>query len=175
MKRIGKHHHGNPNKPCPGGKRCPLNTVALTAKEFEALKAIDESEYGDDLLDSVWSFTIVDNSTLNTRSVGGVVASLVKKGFVKCDTGSGDDEASVGMTHAGAKAYIARNGGSKKHYEPELGETAEAIALAAEMPSPFDLAGAFLEGRKPPKRSGSVQAAMDRVNAVLVDINKEDS
>jgi len=31
MKRIGKHHHGNPNEPCPGSNRCPelIEAVAI--------------------------------------------------------------------------------------------------------------------------------------------------
>jgi hypothetical protein len=76
----------------------------LTEKEVKVLKAIDESEYGDGLLDDVWSFTIADNSDLIPASIGGIVGSLVKKGLVVGDTSYDDDY--LGMTEAGVEAYV---------------------------------------------------------------------
>jgi len=97
--------------------------MKLTTKELILLKAIDASEYGDRLLDSVWTFTITDNSDLNPRSVPGIIASLLKKGLVITggSTRSNDDDYNIAMTEAGAKAYLAVVGKSRKSYEAPQG------------------------------------------------------
>jgi translation initiation factor 6 (eIF-6) len=78
--------------------------IKLTQNELEALRAIDKSEYGEHLQDAVWSFTIVDNSSLKTRSVPGIVASLNKKGLVVSSMYE-EGQATVEMTDLGVKTY----------------------------------------------------------------------
>lgn len=114
----------------------------LTPNQFAVLSAIDTSEYGCDLGDAVWTFTIADNCGLSSRSIPGTIGSLIRKGFVKS---CGGPEANIHMTEAGELAYIAANGGvSKKRREakaaaiapapadePDLGETVAAKEIAA--------------------------------------------
>lgn len=107
----------------------------LTEKEFAALEGIDVSEYGDSLLDPVWSFSIVDNSLLPASSIGGVVASLLKKGYVHC-AGEGNG-ACIGMTAAGVREYLRLTEGRCKKWLPTASgrydESAQSALLAAAM------------------------------------------
>lgn len=76
----------------------------FTANELKVLKAIDDSEYGDTLVDGCWSFSVADNSDLKPRSIGGIVSSLVKKGILVAGD-SGTEDAFVAFTRAGAETY----------------------------------------------------------------------
>ncbi len=76
----------------------------LTKNEIAVLTAIDSSEYGDSLQDTVWTFTIAQNSSLTPRSIPGIVASLLKKGLVH--VGESDGEKTIGITDGGVAAYI---------------------------------------------------------------------
>lgn len=77
----------------------------LTDKEFEVLFAIDASEYGDRLQDSVWAFTIADHApSITGKSISGAVASLAKKGYVWTN-GTGSEQ-EIGITDAGVTAYL---------------------------------------------------------------------
>jgi hypothetical protein len=81
----------------------------LTMLELAVLKALDDSEYGEALTDGVWTFSVQDHmpAGVPARSLGGIVASLTKKGFARaCDHGR---DAYIAMTDAGAAAYIAAN------------------------------------------------------------------
>lgn len=82
----------------------------LTAKEIAVLAAIDHSEYGDGITDPVWTFSIADNVDRdvvpNDSSLGGIVASLVKKGLVITDPDSTpEDDHCTGFTDEGVEAY----------------------------------------------------------------------
>lgn len=76
----------------------------LTNNEFEVLQSIDGSEYGENLCDEVWTFTIADNSTLSGKTISGTVSSLVKKNLVQ--VGGTGKEQTIGMTDEGIKAYV---------------------------------------------------------------------
>ena len=87
----------------------------LTMLELAVLKALDDSEYGDALTDGVWTFSVQDHmpAGVPARSLGGIVASLTKKGcVVACDHGR---DAYIAMTNAGAQAYLAANPTARKH------------------------------------------------------------
>jgi len=85
--------------------------IKLTNLEFAVLQAIDRSEYGDVIMDDIWTFSVWDNIDhavcKSARSIPGVVASLLKKGLVRSGAGSGgDDLAWIGMTRDGMNAYL---------------------------------------------------------------------
>ena len=85
----------------------------LTEKESAVLKAIDGSEYGDELTDAIWSWSLWDNIDKevvpNATSIGGIVSSLVKKGLVYV-TDEGTEEAAIEMTEAAAELLIEKVG-----------------------------------------------------------------
>ena len=83
--------------------------VRLTQNELEVLKAIDSSEYGDNLNDPVWSFTIADNSKLEKTSIPGICSSLSKKGLVSC-TEYEENQNTIAITKKGIEAYVAAVG-----------------------------------------------------------------
>ena len=93
--------------------------MKLTPNEFAVLRAIDDSEFGDGLMDAIWTFSIADNVYLNSygdmpkSSIPGIVASLNKKGYLVSQKGERGERDSDGvyMTEAGADAYIEANGG----------------------------------------------------------------
>lgn len=75
----------------------------LTDYEFEIMRAIDKSEYGQSITDDVWTFTLQDNSYLPSTSIPGIVSSLVKKGFVTSQRMGKDS--TIRMTKKGVIAY----------------------------------------------------------------------
>lgn len=87
----------------------------LTANERKVLVGIDASEYGDDLQDSVWLFSVRDRSNVRGLTLSGTVASLVKKGLVKVAGGSrpltsdtnADRDHEIRITDAGVAALTA--------------------------------------------------------------------
>lgn len=101
--------------------------MKLTALELAVLKAIDESEYGGDLTDLIWTFSVDDHlpASIKSTSIPGIVSSLVKKGLVVSSPAFMGDDATIGMTSAGAEAYIAAVGieNVKKYIEPKEGAT----------------------------------------------------
>lgn len=101
----------------------------LTMLELSVLAAIDASEYGDELTNEIWMFSVTDNMEdggATPKQLPGVVSSLVKKGLVKSG-GTGND-AGVHMTDAGAGAYMAAAGLNRK--KPGPGETWESFKAA---------------------------------------------
>ena len=108
--------------------------INVTENEFKVLRAIDESEYGDVLVDAVWSWSITDHTDLPARSIGGIVSSLRKKGLVYCGD-VGTEDAATGMTEAGAERYAhicaARNLRREKarNYDEQPAFLAQARAL----------------------------------------------
>ena len=74
----------------------------LTALEVLALTNMLTSDYGDGDTRTVWDFCATGGA-LTKKSVGGVVASLQRKGFVVC-SGRGQD-ATITITAIGAAAY----------------------------------------------------------------------
>lgn len=87
--------------------------VKLTDKEFKVLKAIDASEYGEYLVDAIWSFSVTRHADLPKRTVPGVCASLSKKGLVRCGNVGGEMD-TIEMTEAGIEAFLKRNGGTSR-------------------------------------------------------------
>lgn len=77
----------------------------ITQLELEVLAAIDFSDYGESITDSVWTFSVVDEcKTVKGKQFSGVVSSLVKKGLVEVDD-SIADESTIQMTSEGIRAY----------------------------------------------------------------------
>lgn len=107
-----------------------METVKLTAMELAALTAIDHSEYGDALDEPIWSFSVTDNidKAIPKKSVPGIVSSLSKKGLVHCSGGGAPistgapDDATIMMSEAGIRAYVAAVGADKvrKSFDPKL-------------------------------------------------------
>lgn len=62
----------------------------LTASEIEVLEAINNSDYGSELGDPIWSWDIADNCpNLVGKQISGVVSSLSQKGLVgSCKDGN---------------------------------------------------------------------------------------
>jgi DNA-binding MarR family transcriptional regulator len=73
----------------------------LTVLEIDVLRACYQNEYhNEDDKPHVWSFSVTDNCYNCTASqVSGVVASLVKKGVVKCQ-GSGSEKTITVVSNA---------------------------------------------------------------------------
>jgi len=88
----------------------------LTDKELAVLTAIDASEYGDNICDAVWAWSIAQNCpTLPATSIGGIVASLQKKKLVTTsDVGTRD--AATAMTDEGARMYAAAVGDKRRKW-----------------------------------------------------------
>lgn len=81
--------------------------MKLTSNELAFLTAIDHSEYGDNLLDDVWAFTIADNSKLKGKTISGTASSLVKKGLITVsDRHASTHDSTVGFTQKGAGVYV---------------------------------------------------------------------
>ena len=59
-----------------------LITDNLTPKEVEVLIASRISDFSDAYDEGTWSFDVQEKCKLPVKSYGGVVASLVKKGYV---------------------------------------------------------------------------------------------
>lgn len=81
----------------------------LTEKELDVLKSIDNNEFGDNIMDPVYTWSVSDYFNGEKTSFPGVVSSLVKKGLVWSDDGNGDEDC-MGMTDEGFVAYIAEVG-----------------------------------------------------------------
>lgn len=156
-----------------------MTTLAkLTTKELAVLKALDQSEYGEFLIDDVWSFTIADNlqSTDNIKatSIPGVVSSLNKKGYVI--NGDSDGEKTVRMTREGALAYVAANGGkSAKHVDHDALEAAGKVA-AATIIATAEAEVAAVETKKEAKKARTAaRAKLAKIADLLDDSTLEDA
>lgn len=76
-----------------------MNTsIELTQLEREVLEGINNSEYGNDLGDAIWSWSIKCASA-GSKTISGVVSSLSKKGLT-VSQGSGNDQ-TVQLTDLG--------------------------------------------------------------------------
>lgn len=86
------------------------HTTRLTELELLALRAIDNSEYGEYLDDAIWAWSIADhiNASVSKRQIPGIVSSLSQKGLVVCN-GDGK-EGAVQMTDRGVAAYVSAVG-----------------------------------------------------------------
>ena len=78
-----------------------MNTITLTDLEKEVLEGINNSEYGDDLGATIWSWSINCKSA-GTKTISGVVSSLSKKGLT-VSQGEGKDQ-TVALTELGIQA-----------------------------------------------------------------------
>lgn len=118
----------------------------LTAKELAALHALLTCDYATDVSGDprspehvahyVWAWCVND-AGLGTGA-GGVVASLVKKGAVKC-SGNGDD-ACTAVTAAGHAAYLAHGASDAEVAASWAARDARDAARAASVP-PANLTG----------------------------------
>lgn len=77
----------------------------LTKLEQNVLECIDHNEHGDYLDDAVWTWSVADNFKGDTNQLSGVVASLVKKGFVT--TAESDGDSCLAMTATGVAVYLS--------------------------------------------------------------------
>lgn len=74
------------------GKEEILNADSLTDNEVKVMVASRNNEYGDCCIEgSTWSFTVCDNSGLNSKTYRGVVSSLIKKGYARVAGKAGDE------------------------------------------------------------------------------------
>ena len=87
-------------------------TNHLTALELELLTAIDHCEFGDNILDPVWTWAVSDSVAMPKKSISGVVASLSKKGWVEVSSDDCGDatESVLAMTLAGFEVYARKVG-----------------------------------------------------------------
>jgi len=92
-----------------------MNTIKITDNELAVLTAIDASEYGDNIHDAIWAWSIAQNCPLKATSIGGIVASLQKKGLVTT-TDVGTRDAATAMTELGAREYVARVGYNRRKW-----------------------------------------------------------
>ncbi len=88
----------------------------VTENEYAILKAIDDSEYGDSLRDSVWMFSVSNRCGLEGKVISGTVASLVKKGYVQTRMHGDRESHTIVMTYAGIQAYVDMAGEETKKY-----------------------------------------------------------
>jgi len=81
--------------------------MIITKMELAVLKAIDWSEYGSYLNDAVWFFSVRDHvEGVEPASLGGVIASLSKKGLVRVEGCDVDEDDIIYMTKQGAIEYL---------------------------------------------------------------------
>ena len=87
------------------GKEEILNADTLTDNEVKVMIASRNNEYSDCCINwSTWSFTVCDNSGLNSKIYRGVVSSLIKKGYARV-SGKQDDEI-FALTEKGKALFI---------------------------------------------------------------------
>lgn len=81
--------------------------MTTTTLELSVLAAIDASEFGDEIHNSIWTFSVWDNidrhACPNRKSLSGAVSSCVKKGFVTI-AGDGTNDSEIRITDAGIAA-----------------------------------------------------------------------
>lgn len=81
----------------------------ITSKEMALLKAIDDSEYGDSIMDPIWTWSATDcieGEGITEASMGGIIASAGKKGLINIHLDKDEPENNcIAMTEAGWKAY----------------------------------------------------------------------
>lgn len=84
-----------------------ITTTSLTALEAAAIAAILASEYDEDATvgKCVWTFTILDHSSIQKNQLGGVLASLSNKEFLFVDNSVRGEEC-VTLLQAGYDAYL---------------------------------------------------------------------
>ncbi len=88
----------------------------ITEKEMEVLKAIDSNEYGDEMTDAKWTWSVVGDLDMDKASIGGVVASLSKKGLIYADSVERHgNEATIALTDEGAEFLIQKLGYDNVH------------------------------------------------------------
>lgn len=157
----------------------------MTTLEFAILQAIDASEYGEFLVDVIWTFSLwhnVDQKVVKTqRSIGGIVASLRKKGLVTIGgSGTQDDPQTIGLTEEGICQYLARcaalNLKVRKtvSYEVEQHEekvdsgklTAEDFGADDDEPSAYKPEAAVLYTGQPGSGSATIYSKVDPDNTV---------
>lgn len=86
----------------------------ITQLELNLLAYIDNDCFGDRLTDDIWFWPseIAKALGVTTQGVGGVVTSLQGKGLITVYIDGSDS--TIGMTEAGADAYVAARPNHKK-------------------------------------------------------------
>jgi predicted MarR family transcription regulator len=75
-----------------------MNHITLTELEKQVLEGINNSDYGDELGDSIWQGS--ENCAISgTKQISGVYSSLSKKGLIGTDQDG--KESTVWLTKAG--------------------------------------------------------------------------
>jgi len=80
-------------------------TIKLTEMEEKVLTGIDNSEFGDDLTDQIWTCSI--ENTVPKGSLGGVLGSLSKKGLVDIMDWE-ENMPVVNLTQKGVEVYTTQ-------------------------------------------------------------------
>lgn len=89
--------------------------VKLTKYETAVIRAILDSEYGDEPTDPVWYEYVAEDSRVPTSAISGVISSLSKKGLAWTDDPmSADEMPSIGLTDKGVQAARDNNVGGFK-------------------------------------------------------------
>ena len=81
--------------------------MKTTTKERLVIQAIATSEYGQGPGDYVWSESIASRSGLPAPSMGGIFASLRKKGLANVQQGYEGGQSVVSLTEDGVREYVA--------------------------------------------------------------------
>lgn len=87
--------------------------VKLTTLEIKFLNAMRTNEYNDAFDCGTWTFTAIDNSGMKKKQASGVIASLVKKGFIEAYVPvkkTEDDIEQVSLTDEGKNLFINADG-----------------------------------------------------------------
>jgi len=81
--------------------------MEITALEHELIKKLATSEYqGDDYLGYTFGGLLWAACEIETKSEGGVLASLIKKGLAGFQDNGHKDDNYVWLTEAGSNAYL---------------------------------------------------------------------
>lgn len=83
--------------------------ITLTELEKAVLLAINESDYGNEFGDTVWTWSVLDacRTPIKNRQFSGIVSSLSQKGLVE-SVEDGKDS-SIWLTDSGKQACIDNN------------------------------------------------------------------
>lgn len=101
----------------------------LTANELAVLTAIDASEYGDQITDAIWAWSVADHCKLTGKTISGTVSSLQKKGLTK--SGDSGRDATICMTDEGVRVYAAAVGAARRKWIDDADLKAMQAARAA--------------------------------------------
>lgn len=85
----------------------------VTTKEMIVMKVIADNEYGDEMTDEKWTWSISNDlsSDIPASSLGGIISSLSKKGLVSVDSVEMNGaESTMSLTDEAAEILIEKYG-----------------------------------------------------------------